>query len=220
MGYRLGFRGSADFRNKRVSVIDGWNSLNFALSTFGNEIEASDYLEISGTSRVDVSFEQRPIVVHARLGDYCNYRKGKYFFGARFYIQLANELARIEPEKNIIICTDEPAEFTKFLDVLEAEKVSLSQAETMIEDLEIMSNACWIIGPPSSFSMLASNIGKVPLSWVLNSEESIKMLRQNRSRVVGFYRFENGQVLTEGPEGSLVLKSGAFPNLRTISSVE
>ena len=68
--------------------------------------------------------------------------------------------------------------------------------------------------------MLASSIGKVPLSWIFSAEDSIEKLRKNRSKIVGFYRFENGKVLTEGPEGSLLLESGTVPKLRTIFSVE
>lgn len=210
----MGYRGSVDCRKKYVSVIDGWNSLNYALSTLENDFDVSDYVGVADETQAHIIREERPIVVHARLGDYANYRKGRYFFGANFYVRLATELARAEPIKKVVICTDEPAEFTELPYLLEPDKVCLSKAKSLIEDLQIMSSACWIVGPPSSVSMLASSIGKVPLSWIFSAEDSIEKLRKNRSKVVGFYRFENGKVLTEGLEGSLLLESGTVPRLR------
>ena len=69
--------------------------------------------------------------------------------------------------------------------------------------------------------MLASNYAKVNLSWVFNKEDKAFHLASKASIISGFFKFQNGLVLHEGPEGdgTLVLEKGECPHLKSLSMV-
>ncbi len=107
--------------------------------------------------------------VHIRRGDYANWVGGKFLFTDNQYIDVIRQTMSLYPDKqfSIYICGNDPK--------LDQEKYrrELSMASaihfpngTPAEDLCLLSNCNYLIGPLSSFTLIASMYHDVPLFWM------------------------------------------------------
>ncbi len=134
--------------------------------------------------------------VHIRLSDYKNYRGGIYYYTISVYYRKMESLAVQFKQKNkevvFVICSDESFEKSVFEGL---ETVSISNT-TAIDDMYALSKCHFIMGAPSSFSCWASYMGKVPLRFIYNEADDVKI--DEFSRIVAFMKFENGVVHIPG----------------------
>ena len=132
----------------------------------------------------------RKIALHARLGDYATWRNGLYYRSPVEYIQLAQILSEINGNIPVVIFSNEPHQFKNL-----PEQVELSDRKTATADLCYMATCTKIYGPPSTFSMTASNIGNTPLKWFI-SKNWIEDLSDSRAEevAIGFYRFQTHSI--------------------------
>ncbi len=108
--------------------------------------------------------------VHIRRGDYRNWNKGKYFFDVYFYKDVINKLKTklINENKDpfFVVVSDEKIIFDIGANFFSEGSWKEDQITLQICDL--------IVGPPSTFTMWASYISKIPLIK-LNSNAKKKL---------------------------------------------
>lgn len=108
------------------------------------------------------------IGIHIRHGDYRKFENGKYFYNLGQYIHIIKHTRHtIFPDKNIFfyICSNETQDTQMIKRELSDIPYFLSNYE-FIKDLYALTQCHYIIAPPSTFSMLASFIGNVPLYMI------------------------------------------------------
>jgi len=151
------------------------------------------------TSRVKDLFDtQRKyhdviIGVHIRRGDYKEFLNGAYYFDDQTYLNYLRSLKEqfVNPGQNpaFLLTSNEELNLDYFseMDIFQLEKPSV------IEDLYALSCCDYIIGPPSTFSMWSSYIGKVPLRFIKHKNEDIRL--SVFSRIIEQDVFENNTIL-------------------------
>ena len=110
--------------------------------------------------------------LHIRRGDYARFLGGRYFYDDAVMQRLVSQFCHLHPEKKVevFVCGNDPQ-----LDA-EAYRRSVPQAEFVFpngnpgEDLCVLSHCHYLIGPPSTFSLVASMYHDVPLYWIEQAE--------------------------------------------------
>lgn len=107
------------------------------------------------------------IGLHIRRGDYRSYRDGRYYYSDDDYRKVIKNLEEcfVEKKIKILIVSDENVNST----LIEGNNVS-HFGGNMIEDLYLLSECDFIIGPPSTYSKWASFYGEKPL-YVLETTD-------------------------------------------------
>lgn len=196
---------------------DNWTFLENAILLTGNDFKLSETFSLpqprTGSTVKLISY----VVIHARRGDYQDWRSGRYFFSVKQYLEWAEDILQAFDYDEVVICTNDISSFERCMDDRMV-SIRLNNSERLEDDLSLMASSDWIVGPPSSFSMFASNYGSVPLSWIFQSQCNIHDLHSSRCAVTGFYRFENGLVLCEDVDqsDSLYLSPALCPKLRSL----
>lgn len=103
--------------------------------------------------------------VHIRRGDYARFMGGIHFFDDDTYIRYIREFLSLFPDKRIsvFICTnDKNLRVEDYREALASDRIHLFRG-TEIEDLYLLSQCDYLIGPRSSFSLVASFYRRIPL---------------------------------------------------------
>jgi hypothetical protein len=108
------------------------------------------------------------IGVHIRQGIIHFDNTRKYFYSARRYSEMMDELLSMFPGRRVsfLICSDwpqDPEMFSRF-------KVTFGTGD-LIEDMYAFSRCDYLFGPPSTFTMWASFYGKVPLNLIRHPDQ-------------------------------------------------
>jgi hypothetical protein len=106
--------------------------------------------------------------MHIRRGDYKTFYDGRFFYTDEQYINLIHQFLALHPGQpvHIFICGNERS--------LDREAYRQALPDTSIdfpcgnpgEDLYLLSQCDYLIGPPSTFTLVASMYRDVPLCWV------------------------------------------------------
>lgn len=112
--------------------------------------------------------------VHIRRGDYARWQDGKYLFDDDTYIRKIQEFSTLNTGKQIhaYICGNDPA--------LDSDRFHsrIPDAHFMNgnpgEDLYLLSRCDAIIGPPSTFSLVAAMYRDIPLAWIMDSSKTLR----------------------------------------------
>ncbi|RHR28703.1 hypothetical protein DWX43_12235 [Clostridium sp. AF19-22AC] len=106
------------------------------------------------------------IGIHLRKGDYKEWRNGEFYYTNDIYKQYMLDIALSMKERCIFVMfSNEPVETSEFID--SAYDIYVSHG-TAYEDFHLMERCDYLVGPPSSFSGLASFFGKVPRYMMMN----------------------------------------------------
>ncbi len=165
-----------------IKFVTGWNYRQYKLTAKHHEVLKNIYsfdkrfLSRKSNSLKEFLINQKSkgkyiIGVHIRRGDYKEWNKGKYYFEDVFYkdiiTSLREKLIKDSKKPYFVIVSNEK----KMIDI-EADYFS----EGSWKDDQIILQSCdLIVGPPSTFSMWASYISKIPLIE-LNSNINKKLL--------------------------------------------
>lgn len=106
--------------------------------------------------------------VHIRRGDYRTWMDGKYYFSDEVYIDYVRRFAAMHKGKPlyVYICGNDPSlDKEKFRTLLPEGTVCFPNGNPG-EDLCLLSECDWIIGAPSTFSLVASMYHNRPLCWM------------------------------------------------------
>ena len=103
--------------------------------------------------------------VHIRRGDYAEWQNGQYYFDDAVYAAHINRFAELHPDQTIhvFLSTNDPS--------VSAEAYQQACPKVMIhhfkgsapEDLFMLSECDYLIGPPSTFSLVAAMYRDIPL---------------------------------------------------------
>ena len=107
--------------------------------------------------------------VHIRRGDYAVWKDGIYCYDDKTYADYIRQFTALFPDKDICVClsTNDPqvseASFKKLLsDVGSRVRIHLLGGNA-VEDLFMLSECDYIIGPPSTYSLVAAMYRDIPL---------------------------------------------------------
>ena len=103
--------------------------------------------------------------VHIRRGDYAQWRDGQYFYGDEVYAAHINRFAEMHPGKvlHVYLSTNDPnVTEARFQQLCPQVKVHHLQGSAP-EDLYMLSVCDYLIGPPSTFSLVAAMYRDLPL---------------------------------------------------------
>ncbi len=128
-------------------------------------------------SAVDVTLDSVPradlrLGVHVRRGDYATFYDGRFFFSDEQYARLISRFAALHPDKRIqvFVCGNDPhLDETVFRQALPRQHVTFPKGNPG-EDLCLLSECDYLIGPPSTFTLVAAMYRDVPLYWVEDAE--------------------------------------------------
>ena len=189
-----------------IHFLDNWKHLNWLMHEMGrNEVDLLDYFTFQGLEQGQGSF----VSLHARLGDYKTWRDGKYYRTPAEYVQLAQDISQHHNHTRVLIHTNEPHHFQGL-----PPNVQLSNASGPVEDLTMMAQADIIYGPPSTFSMTASNIGRTPLKWLIESNWSAAVQKSATAEVAtGFYWFQTHGVRDLGSRTEYQRTADLIPSI-------
>lgn len=123
------------------------------------------------------------IGVHIRRGDYKMWYGGKYFFSDEVYVAYVRKCLELYGGDNtaVYICTnDRSLDKEYYRRYLEDVDVLFPQGNPA-EDLCLLSECDYLIGAPSTFSLVASMYRDVPLCWMEEAD----------AETMRFDRFDN-----------------------------
>lgn len=108
------------------------------------------------------------IGVHIRRGDYKTWNNGRFYFLDEEFIHTVRSLMSLLPNRKIevYICGNDPnLNHEVYLNSLSGVKVYFPNGNPG-EDLCLLSKCDYLVGPPSSFSLIATMYGKALLYWM------------------------------------------------------
>ena len=123
--------------------------------------------------------------VHIRRGDYAQWRDGQFLFSDEVYADHINRFAEMHPGKalHVYLSTNDPSVSEEHFQKL-CPKVCIHHLQgSAPEDLFMLSECDYLIGPPSTFSMVAAMYRDIPL-YRMDSADAQSMTPE------GFLLFE------------------------------
>lgn len=145
-------------RNKLI-IPEGWGFRNHeAINKHSQEIR-SIFQPTKATTAILNKFKKKEneifIGLHMRKGDYQEYMNGKYYYSDEDYLKFLDHIKNIfsQFEYKIILFSNEK------LDSNLLNETIIEGPGTLIEDFFMLSRCDYIIGPPSTFSLVAAFLG-------------------------------------------------------------
>jgi len=171
--------------DSRHIVVEGWQARWYDLFLKYKEeilqLFAFDTRLLQTTGRLLDSLQPHAVRLglHIRRGDYARWHGGRFFFTDRQYIaQVRQFLAMHKGEQvQLLICGNDPT-----LDE-DAYRQAFPQCQVVFpkgnpgEDLCLLSQCHWLMGPPSTFTLVAAMYRDTPLCWIENAEAPLAFSR-------------------------------------------
>lgn len=111
--------------------------------------------------------------VHIRRGDYARWYDGKYFFSDEQFLRLIKQFISQHPDTTVYICGNDPSlNKDLYRQELSGTKIIFPNGNAA-EDLYILSECDYLIGPPSTFSLTASMYHDTPLYWIKDADSPL-----------------------------------------------
>lgn len=125
------------------------------LFSFSNDVQQQ------ATQLLQVPRQQGEVVVgvHLRRGDYATWNGGVYYYNDAAYAAMMAHITSLFPSRSVsfLLCSNEPIKLSSF----DAWPTAVSNCHFTV-DLTALSQCDLLIGPPSTFSLWASFVGRVP----------------------------------------------------------
>lgn len=128
--------------------------------------------KVSNVLSVTSDSDTLRIGVHIRRGDYKTFFHGRYFFDDDAFVHYIKEVIRLFPHKkvSVYICgNDRNLNKAYYQDAVPGATVLFPDGNPG-EDLCLLSECDYLIGPPSSFSLIATMYGRAKLYWMTSSD--------------------------------------------------
>jgi hypothetical protein len=106
--------------------------------------------------------------VHIRRGDYATWQNGKYLFSDMQYLSVIKQFVELHNEENIevFICGNDPKlDRQVYYDALGENRVHFPQGNPG-EDICLLSHCDYLIGAPSTFTLVSAMYNNTPLYWI------------------------------------------------------
>lgn len=171
---------ASSYLKKHTSYLYGWPFYDLeALRKAGDLVREylapeQDIEEYINLQRQKLSTSAEIIIgVHLRRGDYKIWRNGAYYYSNAEYQKCMDSLFESLNTKRkccFFLFSNEKLNVTDF----ENEKYDVTIASgSAAQDFHLMTECDYLMGPPSSFSGLASFVGRVPRYMIENPQERI-----------------------------------------------
>ena len=111
--------------------------------------------------------------LHIRRGDYATWHEGRYYFSDQQYADQVRRFARLHPGKHIhvVVCGNDPhLDEDTFRQSLPEQTLTFPKG-TPGEDLYLLSQCDYLMGPPSTFTLVAGMYRDLPLYWIEQADE-------------------------------------------------
>ena len=170
----------SDYLNKHKTFLYGWPFYDLeALRKAGSSVR--EYMQPTEELRKSVDIEMNSIRkeyncvigVHLRRGDYINWRGGAYYYSNEEYLVCMERLfkmLKLSGKVIFLLFSNEKVEEQDFRNPYFSTKLV---SGTAAHDFHMMAKCNYIMGPPSSFSGLASYLGKVPRYMIEDTKKNI-----------------------------------------------
>ena len=106
--------------------------------------------------------------VHIRRGDYANFYGGRFLYTDEQYLSVIRSFMKLHPSDNIVvyICSNDPIlNHNYYRSCLEGCKVVFPDGNPG-EDICLLSHCHYLMGAPSTFTLVASMYNDLPLYWI------------------------------------------------------
>ena len=115
---------------------------------------------------------QIKVGIHIRRKDYRDFQGGKYFFNDASYLAFMNQFEILLKNKNFqfIIFSDEPVS-----DLICNRSQVLVSEHNFIEDFFLISKCDFVLGPPSTFTLVAAYLGGCKLNHIENPLQPLSL---------------------------------------------
>jgi len=113
--------------------------------------------------------------VHIRRGDYATFYDGRFFFSDEQYVDMIRKFLALHPDQqvNVFICGNDPKlKRDYYCEQLAGCKVVFPDGNPG-EDLCLLSHCDYLIGAPSTFSLVAAMYHNRPLYWIMDANAPI-----------------------------------------------
>ncbi|MDR3061220.1 MAG: alpha-1,2-fucosyltransferase [Dysgonamonadaceae bacterium] len=168
----------------RFVVAEGWMLREYELLLkFRTEIKNLFLFKKSIEKKIDEfmspitgSSECINLGVHVRRGDYARWNNGDYFFHDDTYIALISKFQSLffQEKINVFISTnDQNFDLESYRRSLDPVRIYAFHGNPG-EDLCLLSKCDYLIGPPSTFSLMASFYNDIPLYWIKKENNTIE----------------------------------------------
>ena len=168
--------------DRKMIVVTGWYARWYDLFerykpeirdlfAFNQEVLASSRLKIGEGSAVRVG-------VHVRRGDYKTFKDGRFYYDDAQYVGVLKQFKALMSTTKLIffVCGNDP-ELNRdyFRRELEDEMCKVEFPDgNPAEDMCLLSLCDWLIGAPSTFSLVAAMYREVPLYWIEDPNVPLK----------------------------------------------
>ena len=178
---------------KRMLVVTGWEahwydlflkykSEILALFAFHEDIEQKVVETMNHEDSPSVIRSQSSLLtegtvpmilgVHIRRGDYATFYDGKFFFSDEQYVGVIKRFLALHPDRQVrvFICGNDPKlDKDYYRRELPACEVVFPEGNPG-EDLCLLSHCDYLIGAPSTFSLVAAMYHDRPLYWMMDAD--------------------------------------------------
>ncbi len=115
--------------------------------------------------------------VHIRRGDYATWCQGAYFYSDEQYVAIIQQFKELMPQKHIeiYICGNDPQLKRGYYQKMFSDSRVKFPNGSPAEDLCLLSKCDYIIGPPSTFTLVASMYNDAPLYWMIDAGKRLSM---------------------------------------------
>lgn len=114
------------------------------------------------------------IGLHVRRGDYKTWQGGRYWYTDNQYAEVVRRFAESIPDRRVdlFVCGNDP-NLASIRSVIDPSIKVIIPHGNPAEDLCMLSECDYIIGAPSTFSLVASMYNDRPLAWIMSPSEDL-----------------------------------------------
>lgn len=162
-------------QSARLLMVEGWYVRFYDLFLkYKQEIISLFAFNSDITSKIDGYIDNSSpsdsmrLGVHIRRGDYKTWMNGKYYYADSVYLDYIRQFAEMFPGRKIAvyICGNDPSlDKNYYTSRLKGITVNFP-AGNPGEDLCLLSSCDYLIGAPSTFSLVAAMYRDIPLCWM------------------------------------------------------
>lgn len=166
--------------NKKLVVAQGWYARWYDLFLkYKQEILELFQFDDSVKTAPDRLLADAPqntmrLGLHIRRGDYRTWHDGRFFYSDEQYIRQIRHFADLHPDCpiHVFVCGNDPSVDEQAFSAA-LPNVSLTFAKgNPAEDLYLLSQCHWLMGAPSTFTLVASMYHDVPLYWIKEADKN------------------------------------------------
>lgn len=159
----------------RLVVAQGWHARWYDLFLkYKSEILNLFAFRPAIEQSIQTAVMKGSLGVHIRRGDYANFYGGRFLYTDAQYVAVIRRFLELHPQQtNIYICGNDPK--------LDKDYYRRELADCQVvfpdgnpgEDLCLLSHCDYLIGAPSTFSLVAAMYRDLPLYWIENADAPV-----------------------------------------------